>query len=93
MFYINTHVHVLTSTQELLGVKCISIIISIIIIIIIIIIIVIIIRQEIEADPKKKVQATSAETLRHPGAVPDWQQNVSQLLSSCSHLNGPARNQ
>ena len=92
MFYINTHVHVLTSTQELLGAKCISIIISIIIIIIIIII-VIIIRQEIEADPKKKVQATSAETLRHPGAVPDWQQNVSQLLSSCSHLNGPARNQ
>ena len=92
MFYINTHVHVLTSTQELLGVKCISIIISIIIIIIIIII-VIIIRQEIEADPKKKVQATSAETLRRPGAVPDWQQNVSQLLSSCSHLNGPARNQ
>ena len=41
------------------------------------------IRQEVKADPEKKVQATSAETVRCLGAVPDQQQKrftITQLL-------------
>ena len=41
------------------------------------------IRQEIKADPEERVQATSAETVRRLGAVPDRQQErftTTQLL-------------
>jgi len=51
------------------------------------------IRQEVKEDPDKKVKATSAETVRRLGPVPDRQQKRFKITSLFYHLNGPARSQ